>query len=647
MSVSDEVCPLTLQNKNRLLVPIFNPIDGKTYEYASIVLWLESNGRSPDNDMPCTKHDLIAKHDLVLVIDVSGSMRAAATSPHLLEKTDLRLIDLVGSSSLCLLKAVKHCKPYGCTFRAVFYNERVRHVFERELLTEHTLRDFEECMRTHAQPGGFTNWSLPLGKVLSDLADLPDTRTDVIFFTDGNPNQQVDRVLTTVHETAKEGTSVSLHAVVFGHNVQECRLLKDVCSIVNSRQSKQQQRHSPSGMYFAASVMDVMDTMLHLAVSMCVSPSERRLELRMVDEHDPERLALITLLRDMNGATQPVVSRFNGSHIKTTQREAALKLAESFVKQYQGCFEDDIIAAVTTDEVLSTWGEPFLLSLLDAHENRERRNRHDKTCFKYSSLHTDWKKIHDDVSKVFKTFSMPVSIDTSGGLTAASSAQSCNFSARTQGHVANSSAPRPVADYYMVPSAGCVDPDTMVMTPVGFLKACDVKPGTVVVVSAEDPSRIAKDKCPYKTAVVDLVMETNHEIGEGFEVCDVDGIGITGWHPLKLTFAGPWRYPTHLTSKTRKAKALYSFVLGRPSAGPDRRASNVIAKGVGGLLVVAALGHELTEEGAAHEYWGTSRVVEDLLKCGPVDGIVRLSPADFVRRSHDESVCAIRKHQKK
>ncbi len=81
------------------------------------------------------------------------------------------------------------------------------------------------------------------------------------------------------------------------------------------------------------------------------------------------------------------------------------------------------------------------------------------------------------------------------------------------------------------------------------------------------------------------------------------GLVITPWHPVRSSNDAPWRFPADIAGYSdRLISTVYNLVLDSGHI--------VWADGFHALT----LGHGFTEPVAAHDYFGTQRVVEDLMK---------------------------------
>eukprot|EP00811_Abedinium_folium_P012379 NODE_2147_length_2282_cov_14.107193.p2 GENE.NODE_2147_length_2282_cov_14.107193~~NODE_2147_length_2282_cov_14.107193.p2 ORF type:complete len:294 (-),score=90.89 NODE_2147_length_2282_cov_14.107193:394-1275(-) len=136
-------------------------------------------------------------------------------------------------------------------------------------------------------------------------------------------------------------------------------------------------------------------------------------------------------------------------------------------------------------------------------------------------------------------------------------------------------------------------------------------------------------------AVVEVmcVVRTPCTLGVAALVELSQGCRVTPYHPVHV--GGTWRFPIDVAApKEMACDAVYSLVLdGAPA---------VILDGTPCI----ALGHGLTEGAAAHSYYGTERVLEDLAAMpGFAAGFVELAPGAAVRDEKTNLVTSLRNPQ--
>ena len=138
------------------------------------------------------------------------------------------------------------------------------------------------------------------------------------------------------------------------------------------------------------------------------------------------------------------------------------------------------------------------------------------------------------------------------------------------------------------PSGGCFGGNCQVlMADFTRMSIKDIAPGSIVWT----PTGPAK--------VVALV--TCHTKNKSQPMSQINGLSITPWHPIRIK--GVWEFPASLYFYTeRMIQTVYNLVLDK---------GHIVS--VEGIDCIT-LGHDFTEPIAAHEFFGTQRVIDDLKK---------------------------------
>jgi hypothetical protein len=88
------------------------------------------------------------------------------------------------------------------------------------------------------------------------------------------------------------------------------------------------------------------------------------------------------------------------------------------------------------------------------------------------------------------------------------------------------------------------------------------------------------------------------------KMCNVNGLFITPWHPIKMNIESEWVFPNDLRqSVEHDINTVYNLVLDK---------EHIVS--INSILCVT-LGHDIHEEIVEHEYFGSQKVIEDLKKC--------------------------------
>ena len=250
---------------------------------------------------------------------------------------------------------------------------------------------------------------------------------------------------------------------------------------------------------------------------------------------------------------------------------------DGFIKDI--CGDDPAGQVGMAPKYYAKWGEHYLRSYLTAQQLQQCMNFKDPGLQVYGGeLFHDIQKVGD---KAFDELPPPV---PSGQPPKMSSA------------AAYYSPPVSLTQSFNNPSGGCFNGSCKVLMADFTRKAIqDVCPGELVW-TPSGPSRV--------TALV-----TCNTKNKSQPMSQVDGLSITPWHPIRNKH-GVWEFPASLYFYTeRMLQTVYNFVL---------ETGHIV--NVEGFDCIT-LGHGFTEPVAAHEFFGTQRVIDDLKKLpGWVEG---------------------------
>jgi len=254
--------------------------------------------------------------------------------------------------------------------------------------------------------------------------------------------------------------------------------------------------------------------------------------------------------------------------------------------------------ALSKDEYLKKWGQHFLPSLRLAHLHQLCNNFKDPGVQHYAGeLFTD---IRDTAEEIFQKLPPPKpskKVYNAGGSAVA--------------------APRDMTMFYNV-GGGCFAGECLVAMADGSQKALNrVVRGDQIMT----PTGNAEVACSVRTRCT----------GGRAELVELPGgLLATPWHPVRV--AGAWHFPCDLAPGTlRTCPAVYNLVL-------QGKHSSMFISGI----ECSVLGHGLDDPVAAHEYFGTDRIIEDLKRLPQWDdGVIELLPQSYVRDPTTGRVCGL------
>jgi hypothetical protein len=180
-----------------------------------------------------------------------------------------------------------------------------------------------------------------------------------------------------------------------------------------------------------------------------------------------------------------------------------------------------------------------------------------------------------------------------GGVGYASAAGGVGYASAAGGAGYASAAPAPapsMAQVFYNSGGGCFAGESRVlMNDYTVKKIMDINPGDYVWTMFGSVKVIALVTCGSY---------------EKQKMCNINGLCITPWHPIKMNIDSEWVFPNDLRqSVEHDINTVYNLVLDK---------EHIIC--INGIACVT-LGHDIHEGIVEHEYFGSQKVIEDLKKC--------------------------------
>lgn len=231
--------------------------------------------------------------------------------------------------------------------------------------------------------------------------------------------------------------------------------------------------------------------------------------------------------------------------------------------QYKG---GQIKQAFSKAEWFNKWGKHFLLSIVNAYNSQQCNNFKDPGVQNYGGRL--FKQIRDAADAAFCMLPAPKP----------------NY--RRYG----SSVPTNMSSYYNA-AGSCYDGNGLVDTDNGLRPVYSLRKGDIVKSMDSNGNIIfSQIKCVVKSRV--------HT--EYIDMCRINGFFITPWHPI-MNSDGSWIFPINITNEIQvELSWIYNIVL-------DDGCCVFINN-----TPVITLGHNLDHPIAAHPYYGTQAIVNDL-----------------------------------
>mmetsp|Transcript_155 Transcript_155/g.492 ORF Transcript_155/g.492 Transcript_155/m.492 type:complete len:721 (-) Transcript_155:36-2198(-) len=276
------------------------------------------------------------------------------------------------------------------------------------------------------------------------------------------------------------------------------------------------------------------------------------------------------------------------------------------------------------------WGRHYVVSIACAHRSQQCTNFKDPGVQVYGG--TLFNRLRDDADDTFNTLAAPQPTNgqyryilggwRNGRLQPGKVIHNPDFHGGTSVAPSTAAAVINMADFndrY----CGCVHGDSVV----------HLADGQCIAVASLRKGDIVQSGVGGATARIECIVRSQCPRRRACFVRMAGGLKVTPYHPVLVD--GEWRFPADLGSidKEEECQEVYNFIL-----------SGAPAILIGDLPCVA-LGHGIQDGAARHEFFGTPRVVEDLVRFpGFTTGCIDLPPEATVRDPVTSLVCAYRSH---
>ena len=261
--------------------------------------------------------------------------------------------------------------------------------------------------------------------------------------------------------------------------------------------------------------------------------------------------------------------------------------------------KDQVKMAISTDAIYGKWGKNYLYSLMFAHKEQRCNNFKDKSVSEYGG--TLFGELVDKIDEIYANMEPPKP---------SNQVRNCDVSTRGGGATTKGFT-RGGVDFrqsFHNASGGCFHENSSVSVYPNITKKCkDVMKEDLVMTSNNTYSKVI--------CVTKIKCENNK--------CDMvkinDSLSITPYHPIKDI---EWVFPNTLNKTTIvDCDYMYNFVL-------DKDHTIII-----GNTICATLGHGIVDNDVIkHDYYGTNKVVNDLKSFNGFNkGVVTFGPNCIIR----------------
>lgn len=288
-------------------------------------------------------------------------------------------------------------------------------------------------------------------------------------------------------------------------------------------------------------------------------------------------------------------------------RELPGKYVNNFIEDFNTQIKEalNLTTRGSKEDWFSKWGIHYLRSLQNAYKNEMCNNFKDKGILNFKCKMFD--KQCDEISTVFEAIPPPKPdivrppVVTRGGGRGVYQTQT----------------PLRSMSVYNNSSGGCCTGDSIIQTVGGSINASSISKGDTVISYDNEINDyietkivcVVKTECYERKELLTIVSDSNNP-----------DLKITPYHPLfkNDTWFFPINHPNNFITKVMDCDYIYTFV--------TENRKPIVVNG----HIYATLGHNSEGEIIQHPYFGTNKVIDDLIKLyGWDSGIINLNKDMF------------------
>lgn len=268
--------------------------------------------------------------------------------------------------------------------------------------------------------------------------------------------------------------------------------------------------------------------------------------------------------------------------------------------------KDQVIMAISTDAIYGKWGKNYLYSLMFAHKEQRCNNFKDKSVSVYGG--TLFNELVDKIDEIYANMEPPKP---------SNQVRNCDVSTKSNGITKN-----PTTDGVLQfkqsfhnASGGCFHENSDVHVYPNNIKKCkEIVKGDMVFTNYNYSKVLCVIKIKCNNNISNMVMYN-------------EGLTITPYHPI---MCDEWRFPiTLIDSEDVYCEYMYNFVL-------ENKHIIVI-----GNTMCATLGHGFTDNDVIkHDYYGTDKVINDLKSFNGFDNGLITFDSNCIIRDNKNNVIA-------
>lgn len=616
------ICPITLS----VMTDPWSDTDGNTYDKYAIFHWVQLHQSSPITRNPMSidslkpnraLKDLISAYHgnpesfappvmkklfvektvqrepvtIIMVADTSGSMEEICTNKNSTEKMNFTRLDLVKHTMKTIIESLGENDSLGL----VKFNNSAKALTNIVKLNETNKKYFNEKVNELHADGGTNIWdALRVSIELGLTAMTPTRRVNLLLFTDGESNNDPPRgIIPTLKDFIGElpNLNMSINTFGFGNNINS-NLLYTI---------SQQTQQTIFG-FIPDSTM--IGTVFINSLAYIMS---NKIITKLTSSDETIRSKLIEIIQN-----QFYKKNSEELLLFSSKLNESSDFVKDLLKDITSTSDDNngqIIKALDS-KYFDKWGKHYLYSVLSAYQNNFCLNFKDNGIqhFKTHEFELIQKFIEDIFIKMEPP--QPTGIDYN------SRYQSNHTNCGGAVHVSS----QQFTQSFYNQSGGCFTGDTKILIVDNgiqkYIRVNEIMPGTIV------QSHLGE-------ALVKLVVRFKFT---GF-IRQFESTGITSYHPVFFSNEN-WKFPINLScfhDLYIENEYVYDFILDKHHTVD-----------LNGLYAVT-LNHGMSNtEVVSHEYFGTNRVENDLMKHSNYQtGYITLDKWEFVRDIMTQRVCKL------
>lgn len=601
------ICPITLS----IMTDPWSDADGNTYEKDAIFHWIQQNQSSPITRNPMSLDvlkpnralkDLIQAYlgnpesiappvlqkirtinqfqrepvTIIMVADTSGSMEEICTNKNSTEKMNFTRLDLVKHTMRTIIESLGENDYIGL----VKFNGSAKALTNIVKLNETNKNYFNEKVNELYADGGTNIWDAMRVSIELGLTVMSPTRhVNLLLFTDGESNNDPPRGIIPTLKGFIHGLpnlNMSINTFGFGNNINS-NLLYTI---------SQQTSQSIFG-FIPDSTM--IGTVFINSLAYIMSNKTPK---NLTSSDETIKTKLIGIIKNQFSQINPEELVFFASKLTDSSN-----FAKDLLKDITPTSDDNngqIIKALDS-KYFDKWGRHYLYSVLSAYQNNFCLNFKDNGIQHFKTPH--FELIQKFIEDIFIKMEppQPTGID---------------YNSRYVAAVPSRISSQQFTQSFYNQSGGCFTGDSKILISKDgmqkYVRVDEVVPGTVV------QSHLGE-------ACVKLVVRFKFT----GEIRQYESTGITSYHPVFFD-DNQWKFPINLDcfhSSYIEDEYVYDFILDKHHTVE-----------LNGLYAVT-LNHGIFDTRVvSHEYFGTNRVENDLMKHPDYQtGYITLDSWEFVR----------------